>query len=516
MKLYTSGIDERRIERIRARALADSSPEILRAPKWWYLRLAISVSLKQSFPPPPATRENGGKEYFLAQVTGEGKPDPSDPDLTDAIRAILSVHHREDLFASTSKYDDADETSNSERRFLGYLTDHVQRGLQLIDDALARGESLERFLANVLFADVDMGGAAPSSEKSDELLGRLLSQGVRARIEDIRRGPRLDTYLLKLGTADALERIRARIDELAFSLGLPEGQLDVAATSSPLVAALYVPRPPTDWETYNEDDLASWVPTEPKNEFALPAWIGVTSDGRPYVLDIVETPHVLVAGTTGSGKSACLHAIICSVIMSRSASDVRLTLIDPKGGMEFAIYDGMPHLGGGLTARDTSQAERLLSDLVDELEVRTAALAELGASSLGQARAEGVSTVPWRVIVVDELADLVLTNAAIEPLLVRLAQVGRAAGMHLVLATQRPDAKTLSGLLRANIPSRIALKVAKTSDSQIVLDAPGAERLLGKGDMIARIGAAPPLRLQGMLLERRRLRELLKSYAQGE
>lgn len=519
MKLYTTTTDEARIERIRASTFRPHSPGVapIRAPKWWLLRLALAISLRQSVPPPAPTsrRDDDGKEYDLAQVTGEGKVAADDPDITDAVRALLSVYHRDDLFADqTAPVENTPDAIVADKQFLELLLAHIQRGLELMDDAVGRGERIERLIATVFFGDLDARGTHQSSGRGEELISRLLDQGIRARIEDVIRGPRVDKYLLKLASADSLERMRTHIDELSFAMGLPEGQLDVSPTTAPLVAALYIPRNESDWDSYTADDLINWVQGHVgASGKLLPITFGVTDEGKPYCMDLVDGPHVMVAGATGSGKSACLHAIICSLILGQTPSDLHLTLIDPKDGMEFSVYGGMEHLHGEDVVRTSIQSRERLAELLEELSQRNTELATVGASSLSQARRENLVKLPWRVVVVDEMADLVLSDPQTEEYLVRLAQTGRAAGIHLVLATQRPDSKTFSGLLRANIPSRIAMKVAKSSDSSVILDDTGAERLLSKGDMLVRVASLPRMRLQGIFIDQRGVRRILPHAA---
>jgi S-DNA-T family DNA segregation ATPase FtsK/SpoIIIE len=492
-RLYTSHLDEERIDRLYAEGLKLLEPnKPSRNPKWWGLRLALAVSLAQRTPPErvgsPSPYKN---QYQLQQLTGWGKTSNADPDITDALRAILSIYHGEDLFAASGA---PEQEEHADRRFIELLYDHVHRGLELIDGALLRGQPLERFLAEALFSFVEERVVV----NTDELLSRLLERGIRAQIDSVQRGPRVDVLRLRLGQAEALERLRRSLDELAFAMGLPEGQLIASPTNIPMVATLTVPRPPEDWDTHDEKDLQKWLRAG-NTTAQLPIWLGATSDGSPFMFDLMDAPHLLVAGATGSGKSMCLHAIILSLTLARPPSDVQLVLIDPKGGMEFSVYSTLPHLRGNGITSDVSSSRVELEGLLEELKARQKSLSELGANNLEEAIKAGVR-LPRVVVIVDELADLLFEAPDIEQLLTRLAQIGRAAGYHLVLGTQRPDSQILSGLLRSNVSSRIALKVAKGTDSQIILGEPGAERLLGKGDMLVRISSSPLARVQGLYL----------------
>ncbi|MBK8384870.1 MAG: DNA translocase FtsK [Candidatus Accumulibacter sp.] len=209
--------------------------------------------------------------------------------------------------------------------------------------------------------------------------------------------------------------------------------------------------------------------------------LGVDIEGMPLARDLVEAPHVLVAGTTGSGKSVCLHALLLSLLTTRSPTRLQALLIDPKR-VEFTPYQASPHLLAPVIT-DSVEATRCLKNVVKEMESREKLLVSRGAREWSDL---GDSAPPRIVVVIEELADLFAQAPEAEAPLVRLAQKARAAGIHLLLATQRPDAATFSGLLRANVPSRIALTVQKASDSRIVLDEGGAEKLLGKGDMLVK------------------------------
>lgn len=225
-------------------------------------------------------------------------------------------------------------------------------------------------------------------------------------------------------------------------------------------------------------------------------FLGVDIAGSPVVRDLVEAPHVLVAGTTGSGKSICLHALLLSLLAHQSLNKLKLLLIDPKR-VEFTAYQSVPHLLAPIIT-DGVEAGRWLKNLVREMESREKLLAS---GNVREWRDLGDMAPPRIVIVIEELADLLAQTPDVEDLLVRLAQKSRAAGMHLVLATQRPDAATFSGLLRSNVPSRIALTVQKAADSRIILDEPGAEKLLGKGDMLVKWLGEKSVRVHGLNIQ---------------
>jgi S-DNA-T family DNA segregation ATPase FtsK/SpoIIIE len=242
--------------------------------------------------------------------------------------------------------------------------------------------------------------------------------------------------------------------------------------------------------------LSEWIGSY-TGDARLPLWPGVDVLGRPFVFDLGRAPHLLVGGATGSGKSVCLHALLVSLLRGPSRHGLKLCLIDPKR-VELEVYGRIRGLIGGGIVSDAEQAMTVLADLVSEMERRTARLAEMGVRDLPEAHAAGVRDLPYIAVFVEELADLLMQSRAIEEPLVRLAQKARATGIHLILATQRPDAATFSGLLRSNIPARIALTVQKASESKIILDRAGAERLTGMGDMLVATGEAEPVRVHGV------------------
>lgn len=213
--------------------------------------------------------------------------------------------------------------------------------------------------------------------------------------------------------------------------------------------------------------------------------------------DLASAPHLLVAGTTGSGKSVCLHSLVLSLLLRHKPETLQLALIDPKQ-VEFAPYAKLPKFlhQRSITTEVTDARERL-QVLVIEMDARYAQFQRLGVTNLAEARRKGFQA-PFIVVFIEEMADLVLQDDDIEPLIVRLAQKARAAGIHLVLATQRPDSETFSGLIRSNIPARIALTVQKGTESTIILDERGAENLLGAGDMLIRLPGESPLRAHGV------------------
>jgi S-DNA-T family DNA segregation ATPase FtsK/SpoIIIE len=290
------------------------------------------------------------------------------------------------------------------------------------------------------------------------------------------------------------------LDKLAFSIGLSNQAIFQSPADEPKTLSLDIPRAPQTWKRYSGSEFRNWLQGAPA-EWELPVYPGVDVLGAPFGFDLAVAPHLLVGGTTGSGKSVCLHALLQSLLLTRPPEQVQVVLIDPKA-VEFNAYAKSPHLfrnGNVLTQPD--EALEMLNELVVEMEARHQQFARIGVRDLGEAIHKGLP-LPRVVVFVEELADLILRSDTVEELLIRLAQKARSAGIHLVLATQRPDANTFSGLLRSNIPARIALTVQKASESKIILDETGAEALTGRGDMLIRLAGQALSRIHGVLLNR--------------
>jgi S-DNA-T family DNA segregation ATPase FtsK/SpoIIIE len=297
--------------------------------------------------------------------------------------------------------------------------------------------------------------------------------------------------------------------------GMGDRGILLQATEESKVVALDLPRPAESWKPVTSASLWDWLESEKKSALSLPVWLGQDVLGEDFAFDLAEAPHLLVSGTTGSGKSVCLHSIIVSLLGSLPVHNLQLALVDPKK-VEFARYEKLPNLYTGEVVNLPDRAHLLLEKLVREMETRNEQLQRAGVTSLSEGINRQVLDLPFIVVVVEELADLLMQSREIETPLVRLAQKARASGIHLVLATQRPDATILTGLLRSNIPSRIALRVQKSTESKIILDEIGAEALLGKGDMLARVPPhGEPVRVHGAKITTDDLGLVLRKLRQG-
>ena len=388
------------------------------------------------------------------------------------------------------------------------VRDHWHRGVQLLNndreeaegdfirflDILARKANLpEQGLVNLaaLPPAEDLKPGQLTDQVRDDMVKHLRTAGVTAEIRETFAGPRIDRYKLYLPKAADRNTLESRIDDLGFALGIGREAITLTDASEPRTCFLDVPRQQTEWHAIDIRHFAHAAANFDLATQTLPVSPGVRIDGQPLIFDLAAAPHLLIGGTTGSGKSVCMSALLLSLLTYAEQRPVRFALIDPKQ-VELAVWRDCPFLFGEI-ATDSVAARTLLEALVAEMEARYTHFAELGVKDLVDARSKGYEGA-WIVVAVDELADLVMQDKESESQLVLLAQKARAAGIHLMLATQRPDSKTFSGLLRTNCPSRIALRVLRATESKIVMDEAGAERLQGAGDMIFRGGDGSSVR----------------------
>ncbi|MFO7626397.1 MAG: DNA translocase FtsK [Candidatus Fermentibacteraceae bacterium] len=358
-------------------------------------------------------------------------------------------------------------------------------------------------------------------ERGAILVEKLGDFGIECRLEStVCAGPVLTRYELTPGLGVKVNRIVNMADDLALALAAKRIRI-LAPIPGKGTVGIEVPNKNPEM-VYLREVLVSV-----ENE-RIPVALGKNAEGKPLVVDIADMPHLLIAGATGSGKSICIHSILTSILMTRTPSQVRLALVDPKM-LELSIYEGVPHLWAPVVL-NPQRAKALLDRLVREMEDRYALLTRQGVRSIdeynGNIRSafladragrgnedssETPDTMPSIVAVIDELADLrmVLGNDIEQPI-ARLAQKARAVGIHLVVATQRPSVDVITGMIKANFPSRIAFNVKSKTDSRTILDMNGAEKLLGQGDMLFMPAGAPdPVRVHGSFVSSREIKELV-------
>lgn len=342
-------------------------------------------------------------------------------------------------------------------------------------------------------------GTAEMRENTRRLNETLASFKIEAHIINVTRGPSVTRYEVELEKGVRLNKLTSAADDIALSLGA-SGVRIAAVPGKISVVGIEVPnRAVTTVSLREVIDSAEFTRAKSKSSFAVGKDIG----GNCIVGNIAKLPHMLIAGTTGSGKSVCMNSIIISLLYKASPDDVKLIMVDPKM-VELGIYNGIPHLLIPVVT-DPKKAAGSLQWAVTEMMRRYKAMSDAGVrdlesyNSIMDNQEEDSAKLPQVVVIIDELADLMLVAAKeVEESICRIAQMGRAAGIHLVIATQRPSADVITGLMKANIPSRIAFAVASAMESRIILDTQGAEKLVGKGDMLfSPIGSGKPKRVQG-------------------
>ncbi|HVN69385.1 MAG TPA: DNA translocase FtsK [Candidatus Binatia bacterium] len=356
----------------------------------------------------------------------------------------------------------------------------------------------------------------PPSQKVDDsnrvhlLEDTLASFGVGAKVSHIERGPSITRYELKPERGVKISRIASLADDLALALAATSVRIEAPIPGKSAVG-IEIPN-----QTISIVAIREILDSLPNRGQVPPLWMALGKDitGRPVFGDLCKMPHLLVAGATGAGKSVCLNAIIASLLATATPDQVQMLMIDPKR-VELTVFNGIPHLIKEVIA-DPRLAAGALFEMTKEMEARYERFAKAAVRKIEEYNAKyPEERLPYVVIVIDELADLMLVAPAkVETTIMRLAQLGRATGIHLVVATQRPSVDVITGLIKANVPSRIAFAVSSQTDSRVILDMNGAERLLGRGDMLyLPIDAPKPIRAQGALITNSEVSRLVEFWA---
>ncbi len=363
-------------------------------------------------------------------------------------------------------------------------------------------------------------GSRALADTASKLQKTLYSFGVSAKVENVSVGPAITRYELKPAEGVRVSKIANLADDIALNLAAKSIRIEAPIPGKQAVG-IEVPNDESEMVHIREIlDTEEFSQHKSKLAFAL----GKDVSGKAIVTDIAKMPHVLIAGATGSGKSVCINTLISSIIYKAKPSEAKLIMIDPKI-VELSVYNGIPHLLIPVVT-DPRKAAGALAWAVQEMENRYLMFAAKGVRDLkGYNKAieseNNFGKLPHIVIIIDELADLMMVaKGDVEDAICRLAQKARAAGMHLVIATQRPSVDVITGLIKANIPSRIAFAVSSQVDSRTILDQVGAEKLLGKGDMLFfPTGAPKPVRIQGSYIDDKEVEKIvdfLKSNTNGE
>ncbi len=354
------------------------------------------------------------------------------------------------------------------------------------------------------------------NQNADIIEGTLDSFGIQATVKEVNFGPSVTQYALEVAKGTKLSRITSLSTDLAMALAAPTGQIRIEAPiAGRSLIGIEVPNRSFEFVTLKEI-LGSSVLK--KHHSKLAVGLGIDVAGDSVIADISRMPHLLIAGSTGSGKSVCINNFLSSLLFRASPSELNLILVDPKR-VELTQYQDIPHLITPVIV----EPKKVISALKwteNQMEKRYKLLEEVGVKNIAAYNElAGLAAMPNLIVVVDEMADIMMfAPGDVESSITRIAQMGRAVGIHLILSTQRPSVDVITGLIKANIPARIAFQVSSLTDSRVILDSPGAEKLLGRGDMLYQAPErAKPIRIQGTFVsgkETKALIDYLKSHGQ--
>ena len=361
------------------------------------------------------------------------------------------------------------------------------------------------------FLEDNISGKADRGDiksNADIIEKTLESFGISARVVEVNLGPAVTQYALEIALGTKLSKITSLANDLALALAAPTGQIRIEAPiPGRSMVGVEVPNRVPEFVTLKKMLVSDKLKSAKSK---LTVGLGLDVSGKPVVADISRMPHVLIAGATGSGKSICINSFIAAILFRASPDEVKIILVDPKR-VELTQYNGIPHL---LTPV-IFEPEKVLSALkwaISEMDRRYKLFAEVGVRNIDSYNElSGLNVLPYILIFIDELADIMLfAPADVEDVICRIAQMARATGIHLVISTQRPSVDVITGLIKANIPCRIAFNVSSQVDSRVIIDMPGAEKLLGRGDMLyIPPDQAKPTRIQGTFVSDPEIQRLI-------
>jgi DNA segregation ATPase FtsK/SpoIIIE, S-DNA-T family len=435
------------------------------------------------------------EDQTIDQSEPEPEPDEEEPEseIEDDVNAGVAAVREDEV----------------ERTPMGNKRSAVTEADEDVEYTLPNPSKLKRSNGN---AKVDTTGQQRTAAQLVEALGHF---GVEAQVTGTVTGPHVSRYELRLAPGTKMSKVSALKDDLAYALAATDVRI-LAPIPGKQAVGVEVPN-----QVRRIVHLGDVYQEAPKGWSPLTVWLGKDIAGKAIGTDLAKQPHVLVAGTTGSGKSGCVNAMLSSILLRATPNEVRLVLVDPKQ-VELNHYDSIPHL---LTPVITSPrlAANALSNLIKEMEERYSIMSRARTRNLVELNRyrerEGDPPLPYILCVIDELADLMMVAPGeVEDSIIRLAQKSRAVGIHLLLATQRPSADIITGMIKANVPARIAFAVSSQTDSRVILDQNGAESLLGQGDMLFRPASeSRGARIQGAYITEEEIEKITGHWAkQGE
>ena len=383
-------------------------------------------------------------------------------------------------------------------------------------DGVARPRTIEKPYQYPPLTMLSQGKSNPVTSEEVAHNAVLLEEtldnfGITAKVVNATQGPTVTRYELEPAKGTKVSRIMGLQDDLKMSLAAVDIRMEAPI---PGKSAVGIEIPNKNVSSVHLRDVLDCEEFQQASG-GIPVGLGKDIADMPVITDLAKMPHLLVAGSTGSGKSVCVNTLISSILFSRKPDEVKLILVDPKM-VELSVYNGIPHLMLPVVT-DMNKAAAVLRWAVREMDARYMTLATAGVRNVASYNKQNpTKSMPLILIIIDELADLMMTNPDVEESIDRLAAKARAAGIHMVLATQRPSVDVITGKIKANVPSRIAFTVATQIDSRTILDQAGAERLLGRGDMLFNpIGANKPIRIQGAFISDEEVEELI-AFVKGQ
>lgn len=431
----------------------------------------------------------------------EEKEDPIEPaDLKEEVEPLIAPEDKE-LPKPISERDATDVWNH---------TTEKQEESEVVKPVVHQSTSIENYQLPPISLLQDVAPTDQSQERKEikhnqEVLRQTLkSFGVDAELKNTILGPSVTKYELHPAIGVKVSKIVNLTDDLALALAAKDIRIEAPIPGKSLIG---IEVPNKKIATISFKDVISAEHKRPHHLLEVP--LGRDVAGKLITLDITKTPHLLIAGATGSGKSVAINGIITSLLMNCTPDEVKLMLVDPKK-VELGVYNGIPHLISPVVT-ESKKAAISLNKLVAEMERRYETFANVGARNIDgynrliknqQASMDtGEKPMPYIVGIVDELADLMMVSSnEVEGAIIRIAQMGRAAGIHMIIATQRPSVDVITGLIKANVPSRMAFAVSSGTDSRTILDQNGAEKLLGRGDMLFKLVGKKPIRVQGAFI----------------
>jgi len=367
-------------------------------------------------------------------------------------------------------------------------------------------------LANSIGGKADRGNVKQNAAIIEQTLD---SFGIKAKVVEVNNGPAVTQYAVEIAVGIKLSKVTSLQSDLALALAAPQGQIRIEAPiPGRSLVGLEIPNHSLEFVAMKKIMTSNEIKQE-KSKLAVA--LGLDVSGKPVISDISKMPHILIAGATGSGKSVCINSFISTLLYRASPQEVKFILVDPKR-VELTQYNDIPHLLTPVII----EPEKVVSALkwaISEMERRYKLFAEVGVKNIaGYNEISGFQALPYIIIIVDELADIIFfAPSDVEDSITRLAQMARATGIHLILATQRPSVDVLTGLIKANINCRIAFNVNSMVDSRVIIDMPGAEKLLGRGDMLyIPPNQAKPSRIQGTFISDAETKKLIDFLKKSE